>query len=217
MKETWRWFGPQDPISLAQVGQTGARGVVTALHQLYHGEPWPLQAVLERKAEIEAEDLEWSVVESVPVHSSIKLRSGPYAQFIGWWKDSLAAMGRAGIKIVCYNFMPVVDWTRTDLKWRLPHGGFALRFDGVDFAAYDLFILKREQAGVDYSDQQIALAQARFANMSEERRHELERTIIAGLPAAEAAYDREKLRRTLAEYEGISAADLRANLIDFLR
>jgi mannonate dehydratase len=217
MKETWRWFGPQDPISLAQVGQTGARGVVTALHQLYHGERWPLQAVLERKAEIEAENLEWSVVESVPVHSSIKLRSGPYAQFIGWWKDSLAAMGRAGIKIVCYNFMPVVDWTRTDLKWRLPHGGFALRFDGVDFAAYDLFILKREQAGVDYSDQQIALAQARFANMSEERRHELERTIIAGLPAAEAAYDREKLRRTLAEYEGISAADLRANLIDFLK
>ena len=161
MKETWRWFGPQDNISLDQIRQTGATGVVTALHQLYRGEPWPLQQVLDRKEQIEAEGLVWSVVESIPVHNSIKLRTGPYRQYIEWWKDSLIAVARAGIKVVCYNFMPVVDWTRTDLKWRLPSGGYALRFDLVDFAAYDLFILERKDAAADYSDQQVASARDR--------------------------------------------------------
>jgi mannonate dehydratase len=217
MKETWRWFGPQDNISLDQIRQTGATGVVTALHQLYRGEPWPLQQVLDRKEQIEAEGLVWSVVESIPVHNSIKLRTGPYRQYIEWWKDSLIAVARAGVKVVCYNFMPVVDWTRTDLKWRLPSGGYALRFDLVDFAAYDLFILERKDAAADYSDQQVASARARLDGMSVKRRQELEWTIISGLPAAEAAYDREKLRRALVEYEGISAADLRANLVAFLK
>ena len=146
MKETWRWFGPQDPISLAQVRQTGATGIVTALHEIYRGEAWPLGEVLQRKAEIEAAGLVWSVVESIPVHNSIKLRSGNFREFIGAWKDSLAAVAHAGVKVVCYNFMPVVDWTRTDLKWLLPSTGYALRFDGVDFAAYDLFILQRKNA-----------------------------------------------------------------------
>lgn len=120
MRGTWRWFGPRDAISLEQTKQTGATGIVTALHHLYNGEPWSVEEVLKRKAEIEAHDLVCSVVESIPVHNSIKLRSGPYKQYIGWWKESLRAVGKAGIGIVCYNFMPAVDWTRTDLMWRLP-------------------------------------------------------------------------------------------------
>lgn len=216
MKATWRWFGPQDTIGLDHVRQAGASGVVTALHHLYGGEPWPLEEVLRRKAEVEAAGLVWSVVESIPIHKSIKLGSGPCKQFIGWWKDSLASIGKAGIRIVCYNFMPVADWTRTDLKWRLPNGGYALRFDEIDFAAYDLFLLKRRGAPDDYSRDQIASAQSRFESMTDERRENLENTIISGLPAAEASYSRETLRRTLEEFEGMSPSDIRANLMTFL-
>src|SRR5271163_1927806 len=142
MKETWRWFGPGDPVPLDHIKQAGATGIVSALHHLYRGEAWPLYEVIRRKTEIESAGLTWSVVESIPIHNSIKLRAGPYRQFIGWWKDSLAAVAKAGIKIVCYNFMPVVDWTRTDIKWLLPSGGFALRFNEIDLAVYDVFILE---------------------------------------------------------------------------
>src|SRR5215470_9350792 len=217
MKETWRWFGPQDTISLDQVKQTGATGIVTALHHLYHGEPWSLEEVQKRKAEIEFHGLVWSVVESIPVHNSIKLRSGPYKQYISWWQQSLRAIAKAGVKVVCYNFMPVVDWTRTDLKWKLPSGGYALRFDVADFAAYDLFILKRNSAEADYTDERVTLARAHFERMTEERRHDLEQTIIAGLPAAEAAYNRETIAHALGEYKTILAADLHAHLIAFLK
>jgi mannonate dehydratase len=155
MRGTWRWFGPRDAICLEQIKQTGATGIVTALHHLYHGEPWPVEEVLRCKAEIEAQDLVWSVVESIPVHNSIKLRSGPHNQYIGWWKESLRAIGKASIGIVCCNFMPAVDWTRTDLMWRLPSSAYALRFDVLDFAAYDLFILKRDGAEAAYSDDRI--------------------------------------------------------------
>ena len=217
MKETWRWFGPQDPVSLQQIRQAGATGIVTALHHIYRGEMWPLDEVLKRKAEIEAAGFVWSVVESIPVHNSIKLRSGPYRQFIGAWKDSLVNLAKAGVRVVCYNFMPVVDWTRTDLKWRLPSGGYALRFDEVDFAAYDLFILRRQNAEADFQPDQIAAARARFDAMAEERRDELERTIIAGLPGAEGWYTRETIRGLLAEYQGMTASDLRAQLLAFLR
>jgi mannonate dehydratase len=216
MKETWRWFGPQDPISLAQVKQTGATGIVTALHHIYRGEAWPLGEVLKRKAEIEAAGLLWSVVESIPVHNSIKLRSGKFREFIAAWKESLAAVTQAGVKVVCYNFMPVVDWTRTDLKWRLPSTGYALRFDAVDFAVYDVFILQRKNAEVEYHPNQIAAARARFDALPESRRIDLEQTIIAGLPGAEASYDREAVRRQLSEYQGVTPADLRANLLAFL-
>jgi mannonate dehydratase len=216
MKETWRWFGPQDPISLAQVKQTGATGIVSALHHIYPGEAWPLGEVLKRKAEIEAAGLLWSVVESIPVHNSIKLRSGKFREFIAAWKESLAAVTQAGVKVVCYNFMPVVDWTRTDLKWRLPSTGYALRFDAVDFAVYDVFILQRKNAEVEYHPNQIAAARARFDALPESRRIDLEQTIIAGLPGAEASYDREAVRRQLSEYQGVTPADLRANLLAFL-
>lgn len=217
MKETWRWFGPQDPISLPQVKQAGATGIVTALHHIYRGEAWPVEEVLKRKAEIEAAGLVWSVVESIPVHNSIKLRSGKFRQFIGAWKDSLAAIAKAEVSVVCYNFMPVVDWTRTDLKWLLPSTGFALRFDPIDFGAYDLCILQRKNAEAQYRSDQIAAALARFQAMPEPRRTDLEQTIIAGLPGAEASYDREALRRQLSEYDGVTSSDLRGNLLAFLR
>lgn len=217
MKETWRWFGPDDPVTLGHVKQAGATGVVSALHHLYRGEAWPVSEVQKRKLQIEAAGLTWSVVESIPVHNSIKLRSGPYREYIDAWKDSLAAISRAGVKVVCYNFMPVIDWTRTDLRWQLPSTGYALRFDFLDLAAYDLFILERKNAEGDYLPAQIVAARNRFEQMSLPRQDALEQNIISGLPGHEASYDREKLRKQLDEYKGISPHDLRANLVSFIR
>ena len=217
MKETWRWFGLQDPVSLDHVRQAGATGVVSALHHLYRGERWPFDEVLKRKAEIEAAGLTWSVVESIPVHNSIKLQTGPFRQFTDAWKDSLAAIARAGVTVVCYNFMPVLDWTRTDLRWQLPTTGYALRFDVSDFAAYDLFILQRPDAERDYDAEHISAARSRYDAMSQARRNGLEQTIIAGLPGAEASYDRGTLRELIAQYKGVTPLELRDHLIAFLQ
>ncbi len=217
MKETWRWFGPQDQVSLDHVRQAGATGVVSALHHLYRGERWPLDEVLKRKAQIEAAGLTWSVVESIPIHNSIKLRTGPFRQFTDAWKDSLAALAQAGVKIVCYNFMPVVDWTRTDLRWRLPSTAYALRFDVNDFAAYDLFILQRPHAEGDYDAERIAAALLSYEAMTGARRDELEQTIIAGLPGAEAVHNRATLNSLIAEYKDLSSDGLRDHLVAFLQ
>ena len=217
MKETWRWFGPGDPVPLDHIKQAGATGIVSALHHLYRGQAWPLEEVFKRRDEILAAGFVWSVVESIPIHNSIKLRSGPYAHFIAAWKDTLAAVAKAGVKVICYNFMPVVDWTRTDLKSRMPTTGYALRFDAVDFAAYDVFILGRKNAEGDYSGGRVQAARTRFNAMSETRRDDLEQTIIAGLPGAEASYNRETIRKLIAEYQGVTSADLRSNLVAFLR
>jgi mannonate dehydratase len=217
MKETWRWFGPGDPVPLDHIKQAGATGIVSALHHLYRGQAWPLDEVFKRRDEIRAAGFIWSVVESIPIHNSIKLRSGPYERFIGAWKDTLSAVARAGVEVICYNFMPIVDWTRTDLQWRLPTTGYALRFDAVDFAAYDLFILERKGAAADHSEDRARAARARFDSMSEARRVDLEQTIIAGLPGAEASYNRETIRSLIAEYRGVTAAELRTNLVAFLR
>ena len=217
MKETWRWFGLQDPVSLEYVKQAGASGVVSALHHFYRGEAWTPDAALEHKLRIEAAGLEWSVVESIPVHNAIKLQSGPVRRFTDSWKDSLAAVASAGVRVVCYNFMSVVDWTRTDLRWRLPSTGYALRFDLTDFAAYDLFILRRPGAEQDYDAEKIAAGRRRYQAMSENRRDELERTIIAGLPGAEGSYSRSDLLELLAHYRGMDAASLRSHLVAFLR
>ena len=233
MKETWRWFGPQDPISLSQVRQAGATGIVSALHHIYRGDAWPATEVVERKSEIVAAGFEWSVVESIPVHNSIKLRNGEYRKYIDAWMDSLAAVAFAGVKTVCYNFMPVVDWTRTDLMFPLfppldyersrqvtgegLFEAYALRFDAVDLAMYDVLVLERRNAEADYSPQMMGMVRSRSAGMPGHCREELERTIIAGLPGAESSYDRESFRKQLAEYQGVTAADLRGNLIAFLR
>jgi len=217
MKETWRWFGPGDPVPLDHIKQAGATGLVSALHHLYRGEAWPLGEVFKRRDEILGAGFVWSVVESIPIHNSIKLRSGPYEHFIGAWKDTLAAVAKAGVKVICYNFMPVVDWTRTDLKWRLPTTGYALRYDAVDFAVYDLFILRRNGAEADYSEERARASRIRYDAMPEARRNDLEQTIIAGLPGAEASYNRETIRSLIAEYQGVTASDLRTNLTAFLR
>jgi mannonate dehydratase len=217
VKETWRWFGPQDAVSLDHAKQAGAAGIVSALHHFYRGEAWPLEEVLKRKAQIEAAGLAWSVVESIPVHNSIKLQTGPFRRFTDAWKDSLAAIARAGVPVVCYNFMPVVDWTRTDLRWKLPSTGYALRFDVIDFAVYDLFILRRPGAELQYSPERATKARARYEAMSESRCSALEQTIIAGLPGAEASYSRSDLQSLLAEYEGLTEDQLRAHLITFLQ
>ena len=217
MKETWRWFGPDDPIPLDHIKQAGATGIVSALHYLYRGQAWPLREVLKRRDEILAAGFEWSVVESIPIHNSIKLRSGPYAHFISAWKDSLATVAKAGVSVICYNFMPVVDWTRTDLRWRLPSTGYALRFDAVDFAVYDLCILERKHAESEYSEERVRVAHGRFNSMSEARKEDLEQTIIAGLPGAEASYNRDTIRQLIAEYDAVKAVDLRNNLVAFLQ
>jgi mannonate dehydratase len=217
MKESWRWFGLQDLISLDQIKQAGATGVVSALHQIYDGQVWPLDEVLKRKAEIESSGLVWSVVESIPIHKSIKLRAGPRRQYIDAWKDTLAAIAKAGVPVVCYNFMPLVDWTRTNLKWRLPSTGYALRFDAVDFAAYDLFQLKRHGAELDYAPEGVAAARIRFESMSEMQQDELEHAIIAGLPGAELSYNHQQFRESRAEWYGITPEDLRSTLVDFLK
>jgi mannonate dehydratase len=217
MKETWRWFGPGDPVPLDHIKQAGATGIVSALHHIYRGEAWPLDEVYKRRDEILAAGFDWSVVESIPIHNSIKLGSGPRRNFISAWKDTLAAVAKAGVKVICYNFMPVVDWTRTDLKWCLPTTGYALRFDAVDFATYDLFILGRKGAEADYPEERIGEARARFDSMPGTRKNDLEQTIIAGLPGAEASYNREAIRGLIAEYQSVTADDLRTNLVTFLR
>ena len=160
MLQTWRWFGPDDPVSLENVAQAGAAGVVTALHHRNRGEVWPEDEIDERRAAIERAGLAWTVVESIGVGEEIKTRTGDFRQKIDNYKQSIRNAARAGVKVFCYNFMAITDWTRTNLDWRLPNGGTALRFDAVDFAAYDLFILERDGAGDDYSADTIAAARS---------------------------------------------------------
>ncbi len=217
MQETWRWFGPPDPISLDNVIQAGATGVVTALHQLYDGRPWPLADIRQRKAEIEARGLDWSVVESIPVHNSIKTRSGDYRYYIEAWKETLRNLAEAGIHTVCYNFMPVVDWTRTNLEYRLPNDSHALRFDMLEFVAYDLFVLRRRGAGACYSSEQVAAAQQIYSAMGEAQIERLEQNIIAGLPGGEGHYDRESIVSALEQYRDIDSDRMRRHLFEFLR
>ena len=149
MEECFRWYGDSDPVPLAHIAQAGATGIVTAIHEIYDGSPWPDAAIARQKRTIEAAGLRWSVVESIPVHPSIKLGTAERDRFIGYWQDTLRALARNGIGTVCYNFMPVVDWTRTELRHPMPNGALALRFDAVDFAAYDIFVLRRPGAEAD--------------------------------------------------------------------
>ena len=216
MEQCWRWYGPDDPVTLDHVKQAGATGIVTALHRIYDGRAWSEHEVLKRKREIEDAGLVWSVVESIPVHNSIKIGAPERQKYVGWYKDSIRALASAGLKTICYNFMPVVDWTRTDLMYRLPTTGFALRFDAIDFAAYDLFVLARKNAAASYAPARIAEAEARLKTLSPERIDQIERNLIAGLPATERSYDRAGMRAALAEYDGIGPAELRSHLSWFL-
>lgn len=217
MEECFRWYGPDDPVPLGHIRQAGATGIVSALHHIYDGSPWPDEAILAQKALIEAAGMRWSVVESIPVHNSIKLATADSDRYIGWYKDTLRALARAGITTVCYNFMPVVDWTRTELMQPLPSGGYALRFDATDFAAYDLFVLKRPHVEESYSERQIFVARQRLGEMEQTKIDRIERNLIAGLPATERQFNRASFLAALAEYDGVTADHLHANLARFLR
>jgi mannonate dehydratase len=217
VEQTWRWFGPKDPITLANIKQTGATGIVTALHEVPNGEPWTAQAIAERKELIEASALSWSVVESVPVHEDIKAGGPLRDRWIAAYQESLRNLGANGIDIVCYNFMPILDWTRTDLRFVLPDGGWALRFDQDAFAAFDLFILARAGAAAEYDEAGITRARTYYDNLPRQGRDLLTRNIIAGLPGSEEAYTLQSLREMLATYADIDADALRENLGYFLR
>jgi mannonate dehydratase len=217
MQETWRWFGPTDSITLDKIIQAGASGIVTSLHHIPTGQAWPLDEILARKAMIEAAGLDWAVVESVPVHNDIKTRSGNYQQLIDNYRQSLENLGKAGVKTVCYNFMPVVDWTRTNLNYSLPNRSEALRFEMTDFAAYDIHILQRPGATDDYSDAIRAHAAQRIATMSDDEKELLERNIIAGLPGGEGSYTREGIRAAIDQFIALGTEGFRENLFAFLR
>jgi mannonate dehydratase len=212
MEQTWRWFGPNDPVPLAHVRQAGATGVVSALHDHYRGEVWPEEGIAARKAEIEAAGLAWSVVESIPVPNAIKLGGEAGREATAAWIETMRRLARAGLRVICYNFMPVVDWTRTASRHPMPSGGLAMRFDWTDFAAYDLFVLGRAGAERDHPPERIAAAERRRAAMTPDEVHVLEHTVIAGLPGAEGSHDREGVRRLIDEYGDRSPEDVRAAL-----
>ncbi len=217
MLESWRWFGPEDPVTLSHARQAGAHGVVTALHHIYDGRAWTPDDIAERMALVKKAGMVWSVCESIPVNSAIKLRSGNWRRYVDAWKVSLANLGKGGVPVVCYNFMPVVDWTRTNLLFPTEVGGFALRFDMVDFAAYDLFVLKRRAAEDSYAPGIIDAARRRFEAMGQADILTLEKNIIAGLPGGEDSHTRETIRGEIASYDDLSSDDMRANLVEFLR
>jgi mannonate dehydratase len=217
MEQTWRWFGDNDPVSLDNVRQAGATGIVSALHQVKPGVTWTPAEIAERKATIEAGGLVWSVCESIMMPNAIKLGNAGAPAAIASWKDTLANLGRAGIRTVCYNFMPVVDWTRTNLHYRMPTSGLALRFDMVSFVGYDVFVLRRPDAEANYPAALVEKAKARIEAMPAAEVEQLEANIIRGLPGGEAVYDRASIGALIAEYKGLTDDTMRENLKTFLR
>lgn len=213
---TWRWYGPNDPVTLSDIKQTGATGIVHALHHKPVGDTWETKEILERKELIESYGLSWSVVESVPVHEDIKKRSGDFEKYLENYATTLKNLGEAGIYTVCYNFMPILDWTRTDLDYPVGNGAFALRYDQTAFAAFELFILKREGAEAEYSTADINRAHKYFVDLSDEERLQLKNNIIAGLPGGNDSYSLEAFQQMLDSYQHISPDALKENLKLFL-
>lgn len=217
LEQTWRWYGPNDPVSLLDIKQAGATGIVSALHHIPNGEVWPIAEINKRKEIIEDAGLTWSVVESVPIHEDIKTNSGKAQLYIDNYKQTLLNLGSCGIDTVCYNFMPVLDWTRTDLDYRLDDGSRALRFDALAFIVFEVFLLKRPGAEENYSEDQINRANALYEKMSKEEQNLLIKNIIAGLPGAEEGYTLEEFNAILKTYDQIGEEALKENLFRFLR
>lgn len=215
-KQTWRWFGTYDTISLSEVKQTGATGIVTALHHIPHGDVWPVEEIQKRKSEIEDAGLTWPVVESVPVHEDIKTQSGNYKTYIENYKQTIRNLAQCGIRTLCYNFMPVMDWTRTDLKYALEDGAIALSFEVTALAAFDLFILKRKEAANQYSNKQKEEAKKYFDSLDSNAIENLSKTILMGLPGDEEI-SLEKFRHSLKKYSQTDDRKLRSNLHHFLK
>lgn len=214
---TWRWFGPNDPVSILDVKQTGATGIVTSLHHISTGETWSLEEIQKRIDIIEKNGLHWAVVESVPVHEDIKKRSGNYKKWIENYKATIDNLALCGIKTICYNFMPVLDWTRTDLEFPTGNGSTGLRFNQDAFVAFELYLLNRSGAEEEYSNDQIKRAKSYFDKLNEDNKKELISNIIAGLPGGHEEYSLEEFRTILHEYTSIDKEDLRSNLTHFLK